>query len=47
MEEALKNAVKHTAEQAAKTTNAVEALQYTQAAVNAANALACLSNIKK
>lgn len=47
MEEALKNAIKHAAEKAAETQTAIEAMQYTQAALNAANVLITLSNIKK
>lgn len=47
MNDALEAAIKHAATQAANASTAVEALQYTQAAVNAANALACLSNIQK
>lgn len=47
MKEALENAVKTNAEKAAKASSPDEAMKYTQAALNAVNALITLSNIGK
>lgn len=46
MKEKLEEAVKASAEKAAKSTSADDALKYTQAALNAAHALATLNSMK-
>ncbi len=47
MEDKLKEAIKAVAEMAVKANNADDALKYTQAATNAANALVALSRVGK
>jgi len=47
MEEELKKAIKAVAEKATETKSADEALKFTQAACNAANALCALANSQK
>lgn len=46
MKEEIEKAIKASAEKAAETKSADEALKFTQAALNAAHALATLSNVK-
>lgn len=46
MKEKLEEAVKSNAEKATQTKSADEALKFTQAALNAAHALATINNIK-
>lgn len=46
MKEQLEKAVKENAKRAAESAKADDALKFTQACTNAANALACLNNIK-